>query len=303
MVIGEPVVRELFRAKDEHGFVPQLVVFHHSERGEGFAEADAISENAAVVGFEFVDDADRRVALEVEELLPDDSILIAGAVVGHDVLGDVFEKLAEDVVEHHEVDALRGVFRVDIGDVFADLAGDILQFFLVGPDLFEQAQVALGHHRAGELVDDVREGVALLIAEIHGSESLEREIDIGFAVPRPDAGHLLHGGFGGVRAERDLAADPLRALAGDGSLGELVAKLDLELGAVEAALPFELRDEKLTSFLRHFVGGLAVDECGRGEDEFDGLHLLQFSLERLVGVDGKTRCSDLDLRAGGDGAL
>ena len=36
---------------------------------------------------------------------------------------------------------------------------------------------------------------------------------------------------------------------------------------------------------------------------FDGFHLLQLRLERLVGVDRKARGGDLELRAGGDGAF
>ncbi len=34
-VVGEPVVRELLWAEDEHGLVPQLVVFDHCQSGEG----------------------------------------------------------------------------------------------------------------------------------------------------------------------------------------------------------------------------------------------------------------------------
>ena len=302
-VISEPVVREFLGAEDEHGFVPQLVVFDDGEGSEGFAEAHAVGEDAAVEGFELVDDADGGIALEVEELFPDDRFLIAGAVVGQDVLGDVFEELGEDVVEHHEVDAFRRILGVDVGNVLADLAGDVLEFFPVAPNLLEQAQVAVGHGSSGELVDDVGKRAALLIAEIDGGESLERKIDVGLAVGGLDAGHLLHQGLGGVRAEGDLAPDPVRAFAGDGALGEHVAKLDFELGAVEAAFAFELGDEELALFLRQLVGRLALHEGGRGEDEFDGFHLLQLRLERLERVDRKARSGDLELRAGGDGAF
>ena len=261
-VVGQPVLGELFRAEDEDGFVPQLVVFDDREGGEGFSEADAVGEDAAVVGFELVDDSDRGVALEIEELLPDDGFLVAGAVVRHQVLGDFLEELREEVVEHHEVEALGRILRINGGDVVADLGGDVLELFPVVPDLVEEPQVAIGHRGAGELVDDVREGAALLVAEVDGSEALEREVNGGLRGGGLDAGHLLHQGFGGVRAEAGLAADPVGAFAGDGALGELVAELDLEFGAVEAALAFELGDEELAFFLRQLVGGLALNEGG-----------------------------------------
>ena len=261
-VVGQPVLGEFLRAEDEDGFVPQLVVFDDREGGEGFSEADAVGEDAAVVGFELVDDADRGVALEIEELLPDDGFLVAGAVVRHQVLGDFLEELREDVVEHHEVEALGRILRINGGDVVADLGGDVLELFPVVPDLVEEPQVAIGHRGAGELVDDVREGAALLVAEVDGSEALEREVNGGLRGGGLDAGHLLHQGFGGVRAEAGLAADPVGAFAGDGALGELVAELDLEFGAVEAALAFELGDEELAFFLRQLVGGLALNEGG-----------------------------------------
>src|SRR5665811_680669 len=46
-----------------------------------------------------------------------------------------------------------------------------------------------------------------------------------------------------------LGADPLRALTGDGSLGQPIAKLDLELRPVQARLTFRLRDEELAALL------------------------------------------------------
>ena len=123
-VVGQPVVGEFFRAEDEDGLVAQLVVFDDGEGGEGFAEADAIGEDAAVVGFQLVDQADGGIALEVEELFPNGSVLVAGAVIGKDVLIDVLKELAENVVEHHEIDAFRGVLRIDVGDMLDDLVGD-----------------------------------------------------------------------------------------------------------------------------------------------------------------------------------
>ena len=92
-VVVRPVVRELLRGKHEHGLVAQLVVLDDRQRGERLPEADAVGEDAAVVGLQLVDDAGGGVALEVVELLPDRGVLVAGQVVGQDVLADVVEEL------------------------------------------------------------------------------------------------------------------------------------------------------------------------------------------------------------------
>ena len=105
-VVVQPVVGKLLRAEHQDGLVAQFVILDHGQRGEGFAEADAVGEDAAVVGFQLVDQAGRGIALEVEQLLPDQAVQIAGAVVGQNILVHVFEEFLEDVVEHQEVDAL-----------------------------------------------------------------------------------------------------------------------------------------------------------------------------------------------------
>lgn len=140
-VVVEPVVSQLFGAKYQHGFVPQLVVLDHGQRSEGLAEADAVGQDAAAVGFQLVNDAGGRILLVVEELVPDQRVLVAGAVVGQYVFVDVVEELVEDVVEHQEVDALGRVFLVDRGNVLADLRGHVFQFFGVVPNLVEQTEV------------------------------------------------------------------------------------------------------------------------------------------------------------------
>ena len=48
------------------------------------------------------------------------AVLVAGAVVRQNIFADVLQKLAEDVVEHQEVDALRRVLLIDRRDVIAD---------------------------------------------------------------------------------------------------------------------------------------------------------------------------------------
>ena len=87
--------------------VAELVVLDHRQRGKGLPEPDAVSENAAAIGLELVDDAGRSVALEVVQALPDLGIQVPRQIVGQDILADVVEELGEQVVQDQEVDAGR----------------------------------------------------------------------------------------------------------------------------------------------------------------------------------------------------
>ena len=295
--VGHPVLGELLRAQDEHVLVPALVVFDDCKRGEGLAESDAVGKDAAVILFELVDDAKRRVLLEVEELVPDDAVLKAGRLVGEDVLGDVLQKLAEDVVERHVVDDLRGVLLIDRGDHVYDLTGDVLELFLVVPHLIEGLQ-ELGAFWGFDAHDDVRHVVAPLAAEVDRGEAVHGTVGVGL-VAVGDEHEVVHGVPGGVRPELRLAAHPLGAFPRDGLLFELVAQAHLELRAVQALLALEPGNVELAAFLRR----LLRDEGRRREEEAQLLAGLQLLLELLKGVDGKACGGDGHFAAGADRLL
>jgi len=105
--VGQPVICELLRAEDEDGRISQLLVFDQGQRGERLPETHGLGEDAAVVSLQLIDDAGGSVPLEIEELFPHEAVLVAGEVFRENVLADVLQKLAEDIVEHQEVDALR----------------------------------------------------------------------------------------------------------------------------------------------------------------------------------------------------
>ena len=225
-VVVRPVLGELLRAQHQYRLVAQLVVLDNCERSERLSQTNGVGEDAAVVGFQLVDDARRCVALEVVQALPDLRLRVACAVVRQDVLVDVVEELCEQVVEDQEIDACRGVLGVHAGDVVVDGLRDVADLLGVVPDLVEQMQVLLGHRSFVESVHEAGDGVASLVAEIGGGESLELSV----GGPVVDHRELLHRIARGVRAEDDLPADPVRALPGDRALGELVAQPDLEIG-------------------------------------------------------------------------
>ena len=205
-----PIIRQLLGAKHEHGPVPQLIVLDDRQRRKRLAEAYAIRKYAPVEGFQLVDDAVGRIALKVEQLLPNQAVLVSGQVIRKDVCADVLQELGEDVVEHQEVDALRRVFLIHRRDVLADKAGDVLELFLVAPNLIEQADVCGGDGRLVHLVDHVRDRVALLVTKVHGGESVERHVHRIGARPF-QAGKLLHRGLAAIGAEgRSCAASTQR---------------------------------------------------------------------------------------------
>jgi hypothetical protein len=92
---------------------------------------------------------------------------------------------------------------------------------------------------------------------------------------------------------RSLAAHPVSALLGDGALGQLVAKLNLELAAVQAAFAVELGDVEFLALFANLVGDLAGREGGRGEDEAEFVDLLHLGLQGLEGVHREARSGDL----------
>ena len=117
--IRQPIVCELLRAEDEHRAIPQLVIFDHGQRCKGLPETNAVGQDAAIVGLQLVNDSSCSVLLEIKQFVPHQTILIARAIIGENVGADVFQEFAEDIVEHHEVDALRRILLIGGRDVVA----------------------------------------------------------------------------------------------------------------------------------------------------------------------------------------
>ena len=125
-------------------------------------------------------------------------------------------------------------------------------------------------------VDEVRDRVAVLVAEVDRREAMQRHVD-GLPAVRRDSTNCCIGARSRLERKRAFRAHPVRALLGDRALGQLVRKPDLELGAVKAALAFCLRDEKLAALLAKLVGHLGRDEGRRREDELQAVDLLQLA--------------------------
>ena len=132
-----PVVADFFGTQNQHRFVAQLIVFDNAQGAEGLAKTDAVSQDAAIVFFQFANAAHDCIFLKVIQPFPYLRLLETGRVVRQDIFRQVFQELTENVVEDEKVDCLRRVFFIDRTDVFHDLVCDVLQFCLVVPYLIE----------------------------------------------------------------------------------------------------------------------------------------------------------------------
>ena len=141
--------RSRFGHEHQHAVVAQLVVFDDGQGLEGFAEADAVGDDAAAVAFEFVDRADDAVALELEELFPDDRVADAGRGFDDAFLVQLFAEILEEMKEDQEVDERR---RLCAPSVRADASGSVLRVRCGGQAVPERIEPARREWRIRRLL-------------------------------------------------------------------------------------------------------------------------------------------------------
>ena len=282
--IGHPVVAKLLGAEYQDILVARLVVFDDGESGEGLTQPHAVSQDTAVVFFQLVDDGQCRIFLEIVKLVPDLAVLEASGFVGQHVLGNIFKKLVEDIVEGDEIDELGRVFAVDVGDMINDVVSDIGKILFVVPKLVEHTEI-LTSVCTIDLVDEVHHAVAAFAAQVSSGETIHRRIGAYIIVGNVD--EARKGVACGVRLEAYFLLYPIRAFNGDGLLGELVAKLHLEGRAIEGALTVDARDVELAPLLVDSFGG----ERRRSEDKTKLLDVFQLLFQLLKGIYGEAASS------------
>ena len=96
--IGHPVLRQLFRTENEDILIATLVVFDNSKRSESLAKTNAVRKNAAVVLFQFIDNSKGGIFLKVEQLVPNNAVLKACSLIWKNILRNILQKFAENVV-------------------------------------------------------------------------------------------------------------------------------------------------------------------------------------------------------------
>ena len=296
--IDRPVVAELFRAEDKDAFVPQLEKLpigeedpHEFRGGDGrerfvgFAETDAVSEDATVVRENLVDDSLHAVLLEIKERLPNLCVEQRRLVKIGVSLARVAKELLEDVKQRFVIDELWRVVLVDLREVRQDIGFDIRYQVRVGPELVEPRLefVPLRLIVDGEVEFDIA-ARGLQAEAARGEVGTAEDGGVGFAIAdvvelAVKKIRLLHG------FDVHLPPDPFRAVLGDALLLERVRQVE----AVGV-------DDEL--FLLRLVRIEGLHESRLAEQEIHVLNLVQVRLERLVGVDGEVRGDDGEIGAG-----
>src|SRR5205814_8036224 len=98
-----PVISQALGAKNEHAIVPQLIVFDHREGLEGFAEADAIGDDAPADPLELIDCPDHAVALKSKKLLPNDGVPYASGRLDNPLFIELVAEVLEKLEKHLKV--------------------------------------------------------------------------------------------------------------------------------------------------------------------------------------------------------
>ena len=58
------------------------------------------SKNAAIIAFEFVNDAGRCIPLEIEQLIPDNTVFITCQIIWQDIFIQILKKFIENIVKY-----------------------------------------------------------------------------------------------------------------------------------------------------------------------------------------------------------
>ena len=142
--VGNPVVKQFLRAKNENRLVSVFVILNDRKCGERLTETNAVGKNAAVILFQLIDDGESGITLEIVEFIPDNARLEAGCLVWQYVFRNIFEKLAEDIVERYEINKLRCILLVCVGYVVDDHFSYIGKAFAIVPHLIECCEKLVG---------------------------------------------------------------------------------------------------------------------------------------------------------------
>ena len=292
ILIGIPVLRQPLGAQHKNRFVPVFIVFNHGQRSESLAQTDAIRQDAAVILFQLIDDGQHRIPLEVVQHAPDLALLEACCLIWQDILGDVLQELAEDIVQCNEVNHFRRVFVERSRDVFNDGFRHILQLIPVIPDGVEQLHIGLRHRSVIHAVDHIVHIVTAFASQVDRCKSGNRHVDdlLLTAGNRHKRTHVVSGNIG---FEFCLSANPVSALLSNRLLGHLIAQLDLKLRAIKTLLPAQTRNIEFPALL----GFLLPDEGRRRKDKPKLVHVFQLLLQFPVGIHGEVRSGDGNLIA------
>ena len=89
ILVCVPVVSQFFGAKHQHRLISVFIIFDNRQGGECFTKTNTVCQYTTVIFFEFVDDGERRIFLEVKQHTPDFAVLEAGCLIGQYIFRDI----------------------------------------------------------------------------------------------------------------------------------------------------------------------------------------------------------------------
>ena len=222
--VNRPVLTQFLGAQNQHAVVAQLEVFDDGQRRIGFAQADAVGQDAAVVLIDFLYRAFDAIFLKVKQRLPDFRFRDGRVFKKPGCLDLPGQKLFKNMKQGFEVDELGPVVHIELGQIFEHTGFDIFNQRGVVPQLVKPefevgpVTVAIYHHveldvgNAGQPQPPACEvGAAhqrvLALAVVDVIELAVQQVAL------PD------------RADFDLAGNPFGAAAGDFFLLQAVGQL------------------------------------------------------------------------------
>ena len=174
---GAPVVVKLLRTEHKYRLVAVLVVLDHTQSRKGLAQAHRVGKDAPVILFEFVDDSQGCILLEVVELVPYNTFTEPCLLVRQHIFVDILKEFVEDVVQCYEVYELRRILLIHRFDVFQHLIGHILKLLSILPLFIEYSKVFFCKGRRHH-IDHGIDTVATLTTQFCSCKLIERHISM-----------------------------------------------------------------------------------------------------------------------------
>jgi hypothetical protein len=119
--VDGPVIAQLFRAKNQYALIAKLEKLDDPKGLVGFTKTDAVCQNAAVVGKNFVNDPLHAVFLEIEERPP--NVAIEQRCPSEVFIGSagITKELLKDLVESLVINELRRLVLIKLIQILKNL--------------------------------------------------------------------------------------------------------------------------------------------------------------------------------------
>ena len=113
LLIQSPVVPEPLGADHQHFVVDQLIIFDDRQSFKSFSQTDTISNDTAIVFFQFLNCTQHAIFLEFVKFLPDQMFFNAGLGLNDFFFVQLADRVSKNVVQNQVVYEIRGFVTAD----------------------------------------------------------------------------------------------------------------------------------------------------------------------------------------------